>query len=321
MKKKVLLTINPIVMDRGYFTTMRRLVRWLDTHCELLLAPINGYDFKCGKVAAFKRLADGSFKKLGMRVPHADLWIVYSDGFYLDHAALGFKVRRDYYRAQLDFHYQHMQAGNVCLLINSPEAEARTQKSWLATLDFKKFNVIPTYLFKDIAEVYDFQRAQGAIVVKPIWGGASMEVCKLSSEARVREFQTKLEQQPDRDLSDYCFQVYCRGNEKRFWFAGSKCIGARIIHGRATPWSCEASDFWVRNNGKDVSQTFARDMAAARRLCDLSGISVGSVDFVGGRINEINGGGTVLTSYDHRPMIIDTRPAFLEYVLSLLNSL
>lgn len=321
MKKKVLLTLNPLVIEGRCFSTMRRLVRLLDACCDLLLVPVNGYDFERGRVAAYRRRQDGSFVKAGMVAPRADLWIVYSDGFYLDQRAFGFRLRRDYFKAQLDFHQKQLQAGRVRLLVNSPEAETRTLKSWLATLDFQKFRIIPTYLFSNIAEVYDFQRARGTIVAKLNWGGGGVGVERLQSEASVREFQNKLARYADRDLSDYCFQVYCRGDEKRFWFAGGKCLGARIIHGRETPWSDDAEDFRVDAYRQDSSKSFARDLAAAQRLFERSGISVGAVDFIGGRINEVNGGGTVLTTYRYRKMIVDTRPAYLEYFLGLLNAL
>jgi hypothetical protein len=214
-----------------------------------------------------------------------------------------------------------LRNGNVACIINSPEAETRTLKSWLATLDFKQSSVIPTHVFPNIALLYDFQRAHGGIVAKLSWGGASIGVERLRSDAAVRDFARRLADYTDRDLSDYCFQPYCRGDEKRFWFIGGKFHLARVIHGRETPWSDDAADFRVGTYGPDSANGFARDLAAAERLCDLSGISVGAIDFIGSRINEVNGGGTVLTTYDHNKMIIDTRPAFLAYVCSLLKSL
>lgn len=321
MKKKVLLTLNPLIVEGRCFSTMRRLVRLLDACCDLLLIPVNGYDFKRGRVAAYRRRPDGSFAKVGMVAPRADLWIVYSDGFYLDQRTFGFRRRRDYFNAQLAFHQKQLKIGNVRLLINSPEAETRTLKSWLATLDFQKFRTVPTYIFSNIAEVYDFCRAHETIVAKLNWGGANVGVERLRGEAAVRAFEHRLKQCTDRDLSDYCFQTYCRGDEKRFWFVGGKCIGARIIHGRETPWSDDADDFWVDAYDADSCKAFARDLSAAQCLYDLSGISVGSIDFIGGRINEVNGGGTVLTTYCYKKMIIDKRPDFMEYIRGLLNSL
>jgi hypothetical protein len=66
---------------------------------------------------------------------------------------------------------------------------------------------------------------------------------------------------------------------------------------------------------------FARDHSAARRLCELSGIKIGSVDFIGDEINEINGCGTVLTTFHNRRLVIDARLAFVNYFQRLLESL
>lgn len=321
MKKKVLLTINPLVTEGRRFSTMRRVVTLLDRDCDLLLAPADGYDFKRGRVAVFRRRRDGSFEKVGNRTPRADLWIVYSDGFYQDPRAFGFRRRRDYHNAQLDFHREQARVGNVRVVINSPEAEARTLKSWLATLDFQELSVVPTYVFSNIAEVYDFRREQGTIVAKLNWGGANIGVERLHNEAAVREFERSLADYTDRDLSDYSFQLYCRGDEKRFWFIGGEFVSARVIHGRETPWSPDAADFRVGTYDAASSRNFKRDLTAARRVCELSGINVGAIDFIGHRISEVNGGGTVLTTYDHNKMVIDNRPAFLTYVRSLLKSL
>jgi hypothetical protein len=321
-KKKVLLTINPMLLESRRFSTMRRLIRWLDRCCDLRLVPVSGYDFKRGRVTTYRRRPDGSFEKMRhSSVPRADLWIVYSDGFYLDPRAFGFKLRRDYLQAQLAFHEEQLRMETVRVMINSPEAEARTLKSWLATLDFQSSRVIPTYLFSGITEVYDLQRARGTIVAKLNWGGANLGVERLRSESCVREFERRLKECADRDLSDYCFQPYCRGEEKRFWFAGGKCLAARVIHGRETPWSGMRDNFRVAAYDADGSAAFARDLSAARRLIERAGIDVGSVDFIGSRINEVNGGGTVLTTYCFDKMVIDVRPAFLQYIQSLLHAL
>jgi hypothetical protein len=298
---------------------MRKFLTAMDQHFELLVIPINGYDFKDCKVRAYRRLKGGAFKTTGMIKPEGDLWVVYSDGYYLNHRRFGFSLRRDYFNAQLDFHQKHLSRGSVSLMVNNPEAEARTLKSWLATLDFKKTRVIPTYVFRDIDEVYDFQKKEGSIVVKPNWGGASSEVEWLKDEAAVRRFQNKLKKRSDRDLSDYCFQIYCEGDEKRFWFAGSTFVAGRKYRGLETPWEYWNEKCRLSAYNKISHQGFAEDLAAAEYICKLSGISVGAVDFIGHRINEINGCGTVMTTTHKGRVFVDTRPAFVDYFRRLMN--
>ncbi|HVG32165.1 MAG TPA: hypothetical protein VM911_03765 [Pyrinomonadaceae bacterium] len=320
-QKKVLITINPMLVEEQKFSTMRKMLRCLDEHCELQVAPISGYDFRRGKVRTYKLQRGGKFEYTGLVEASADVWIVYSDGFYLDHSRFGFRHRRDYFQAQLAFHQAQMQAGRVRLMINSPEAEVRTLKSWLATLDFKSCRVIPTYSFSKIEDVFELQNSLGKIVAKPEWGGASLGIELLSDEQSVRDFHAKLKKTRGQSLADFCFQKYCAGDEKRLWFIGGKFHGSRVIRGRETPWSPMTDEFEVESYDSDWSNGFARDVAAAERLCQRAGLNVGSVDFIGSRINEINGGGTVLTTFRGRELIMDLRPAFVRYILDLLDSM
>jgi glutathione synthase/RimK-type ligase-like ATP-grasp enzyme len=319
MKKRVLVTVNPYIIAKRYFSTMRKFLNLMDQHFDLLILPINGYDFKHGEVRAFRRLKDGAFKTAGVIKPEGDLWFVYSDGYYLNHRRFGFRLRRDYFKAQLEFHQKHLDGGSVSLMVNHPEAEARTLKSWFATLNFKKTRVIPTYVFKHIDEVYDFQKLKGSIVVKPNWGGGSTEVEWLKDERAVRKFQNKLKKRSDRDLSDYCFQIFCQGDEKRLWFVGGEFVAGRKYRGRETPWEDWNEKCRISAYNNSAHQGFAEDLAAAQYVCKLSGISVGAIDFIGHRINEINGCGTVMTTLDKRKMFVDTRPAFVDYLLKLTN--
>lgn len=321
MKKTVLITVNPLIIRSNEFSTMRKFVSMLDKRFDLYVIPIDGYDFKRGRVRAYKRLPGGAFEDVGMITPAGDLWIVYSDGFYLDERRFGFRLRRDYFNAQMDFHQTHLSAGRVRLMVNTPEADARAAlKSWLATLNFKQARVIPTYVCSRIDEVYDLQKKFGCLVVKPVWGGGSMGVQRLADETSVSQFHQSLQRQRAGGLGDFCFQVFREGDEKRLWFAGGEFVGGRSYRGCRTPWS-EEWNFKIAKYDQNASRTFSRDLNAARRLCELSGIVVGSVDFIGDEINEINGCGTVLTNFYHRKLFIDHRLAFVNYFQRLVSSL
>jgi hypothetical protein len=320
MKKKVLLTVNPLLVESRDPSTMRKFVTALDKRFDLHVLPVSGYDFKRGRVRAFKRIKGGAFEDVGMMTPAADLWIVYSDGFYLDHRRFGFRVRRDYFNAQNEFHHRHLDAGRIRRMVNTPEAEVKGMKSWLATLDFKKTRVIPTYVFSHIDEVHDLQKRRRRIVVKPDWGGACIGVQLLADETSVVEFQRKLKRDGE-DLSEYTFQEFRRGDEKRLWFAGGECVGGRRYRSRRTPWSEAGADFKLSTYDKISQNGFAADLAAARRMCELADMDVGSVDFIGDEINEINGGGTVFTVYHNNKLLVDTRPAYIKYFQRLADSL
>lgn len=320
MKRRVLLTVNPLVVEGPLFSTTRSLVTALARRVELIVVPVSGYDFRAGAVRAFRRLPGGGFDDLGTVRPRGDLWIVYSDGFYLDHRRLGFKRARDYFDAQLEFHRRHLDSGAVGLMVNTPEAEARTLKSWLASLDFAATRVIPTRVCASFDEVYDFRKEAGCVVAKPVWGGASVGVRKLADEAAVTDFRAGLEA-CGADLGDYCFQALRGGDEKRLWFAGGEFVGARRFRGRETPWSGWGEDFRIHAYGSNHGGRLSEELAAARRLCALAGIGLGAVDFIGGEINEINGAGTVMTTFHDRRLVIDVRPRFVEYFVRLAAAL
>ena len=319
-KRRALLTVNPLVVERPLFSTTRGLITALARRFELLVLPVSGYDFRAGTVRAFRRLRGGGFEDLGTVKPRGDLWIVYSDGFYLDHRRLGFGRARDYFEAQLEFHRRHLDSGAVGVMVNTPEAEARTLKSWLARPEFRAMKVIPTHVFKDFDEVCDFRKEAGCVVAKPVWGGASSGVRRLADEAAVADFRTELEGR-GAELGDYCFQPLRGGDEKRLWFAGGEFVGARRFRGAETPWSGWGEDFRIYAYGRNHGGRLSHELEAARRLCALAGIGMGSVDFIGDEINEVNGAGTVMTTFHDRRLVIDVRPSFVEYFVRLARAL
>ena len=319
-KKRVLLTVNPLLVTGQRMMTQRSLVTALDRHADLVLATAGDYDFTNGLVRAYRRIRGGRFEALGMIAPEADLWIVYSDGYYLDHRSRGFPRRGDFFRAQTDFHQRFVASGSVGRIINEPAVEARTLKSWLASVDAAEYKVIPTRLISSIEEVYDFRNDAGAIVAKLDWGGAGIGAQRLLSEHDVRRFGQGLAHGGGHELRDYCFQPYRPGDEKRLWFAGGRWVAGRLRHGGKTPWSPDTDHYDVRPYNPGMAG-FAADLEAAERLCRRCGLSVGAIDFIGDSINEINGCGTVFTEYKSWQCIVDARPALVSYFIDLLPAL
>jgi hypothetical protein len=319
-RRRVLITVGPGLVAGRRHMTQRSLVTALDKCADLLVVPAGGYDFVNGRVRAYRRVRGGQFQEVGMVVPTADLWIVYSDGYYLDHPALGFTKRRDFFRAQMEFHQAQVDAGRVARVVNEPHVEARTLKSWLASLDSKQYRVIPTHLFSSIDEVRDFHKGSRGVVAKLDWGGGGGGARRLMNEDDVAHFEEELSVSTDRDLRDYCFQPYLPGEEKRLWFVGGRFIAGRRSHGRATPWSGSGADHCVCVYDAH-SEGFRADLAAAERLCKFAGLDVGSIDFIGDRINEINGCGTIFTEYRNWDCIVDARPALVNYFVEMARHL
>ncbi len=293
----------------------------LDKTTDLTVATVGDYDFSSKKVRAYKRIKYGKFEEIGMVAPKADLWIVYSDGYWLDARALGFKKRIDFFRSQVDLHMHHLSNHNVDLIVNEPLAEKRTLKSWFSTLDANKTGVIPTVDLQNIDEVRQLRQLKDVIVAKLSWGGAMMGTKKLGSDDDVDAFKKELsEDAPYTSLKDYCFQDYAPSpSEKRFWIAGGKVVGARLLFGRRVPWETHGNEKGYLYD--EQTEGYARDRAAVENLLKLSDLKVGSIDFIGPMINEINGCGTVFTYFQEKDLLLDFRKPMVDSFLQILNQL
>jgi hypothetical protein len=54
------------------------------------------------------------------------------------------------------------------------------------------------------------------------------------------------------------------------------------------------------------------------RLCKKSGLTIGSIDFIGKHINEINGAGTTFTQYDVMTLITDARKPLVDFLAKIV---
>lgn len=320
-RKRVLITVNPGLMGGEDFYTINALVAALDENCELTIATVGDYDFDSRKVRGWRRIAEGKFEDLGMLVPHADLWIVYSDGYWLDARTLGFKSRMDFYKAQIDLHYYHLACGNVGMIVNSLASEQTTLKSWLAAPEISDASIIPTYCPHNFDELRDLKKEKGIVVAKPVWGGAMLGISRLATDADMDSFQAALNvDHPYTTMESYCFQDYAPDPvEKRFYIAGGKCVGARHLTGRLVPWGTDDNERGCLYDER--IDDHSRDRAAVDRLLKLSDLTMGSIDFVGPRINEINGGGTVFTYRENNAMVLDFRQPLVDSFLQILTRL
>lgn len=329
MKKKVLLTVNPGLLDGRRFSTIRSLVTRLDRLTELVVTTMSEYDFVSGRVRAYKRSPGGGFEKRGMVTPQCDLWLVYTDGYWLNARDYGFARRADFLSAQFDLHRYHLDIGNVMTMINTPDVEMRTLKSWFSALAADDENlsraIIPTHKLANVGALLNLRRERGILVAKPDWGGGMSGVFRLDSDADLNTFQCYLNAQaPYMTMSDYCFQDYLPAQcEKRFWIAGGEIVGARIVAGRHTPWHDAAGETaHIYDAGfKSTVDDYERDVKFVRAMVAKSGLNVGSVDFIGDYINEINGCGTVFTHYNGRNKLIDLRERLLQSVCRQLTSI
>ena len=318
-KKRVLLTVNPGLIEGKRFQTVRSMVTGLHSICDLFVMPISEYDFKRKRVNAYRRIANGQFVHHGWIKPEADIWIVYTDGYWLNSRDMGFKRDRDFLEAQLDLHEGQFESGRVGKLINTVQAERHCLKSWFCQLDAKKWGVVPTYSFSKWNDVHDFLKREKTIVAKPDWGGGGTGVHKIANEKQLEAFRELMLEGEYSLKEDYCFQPLVSGPEIRFWYVNGTCVGARKVFGRNTPWSDHTDEFRIIEYWQPSSKQFQDELAMADRLCRKSGITLGSVDFIGPYINEINGAGTTYTQYDVMTKITDVRKPLVDYLASTVR--
>lgn len=309
--KKVFITVNPDLIAGKRLMTVRAIVSALDRMCELHIVPIDCIDFRTGNLTSYRRIPGGKFECEGAVEPSGDLWLVYTDGYYLDTAALSYATRMDYFDYQMQF-YERLQAkGKISSVINTPAAERTTLKNWFTQINCQDWGVIPTFAARSLVELHDLLRSHGMLVAKPIWGGAGQMVRKLETESDVAQYSDCLQ--------EYVFQVYKDGPEKRLWFTGGEFVAARICFGRKTPWSDYLPDYHAAVYDEKSGQQFDQDLDVARSLWQRTGLSIGAVDFIGDLVNEINGCGTIFTYYQYWTNIADARPQLVKYVTDLVR--
>lgn len=303
---RVYITVNPGLIAGKRFQTVRSMVTALHDVCDLFVIPIDEIDFEAKRVSGYRRVSGGKFESVGELELRADLWVIYTDGYY-------YNSELEFIRQQLQFYDELLSKGMVSHMVNLPEAERHTLKDWFVGLDCRKLSIIPTFAVHSFDELRARLRAEKRLVLKPIWGGASLGVRKLESERDIEGLRSE-----QVDLSEFVLQSYRTGPEKRLWFVGQDCVGGRIVYRRKTPWSGgEAESGAVYDSGAE----FERDRPVATRVWELSGLSIGSVDFIGGEVNEINGCGTTFVYYDGWTRVADARPALVAYLRDLASKL
>ncbi|GAB6043121.1 ATP-grasp domain-containing protein [Endothiovibrio diazotrophicus] len=305
---KTLLTTTLRAIDEE---TTRVVVETLREHSDLTLVHPAGYDFAKRTVQAW-RYHKGYWHEVERQVPRCDLWVVWIDGYALDHRALGYRDEMDYHGQMNDFFESLLADGRVGAMQNSPAAERNTLKGFLADLDPAHFGHLPTHRFDGFDELADLFRTHGPLVVKPQWGGLRKGVAKIESEEELLALR-------ETDLTHRVAQAWGEGAEKRLWIADGRVVAGGAQYGKRTPWSDYTRDFRVERWDDPGDPRVAADIERANRMAAEVGLTFGSVDFIGERINEINGGGTGHVMWNLAgEEVVDARGQLREQLLALV---
>jgi hypothetical protein len=340
------MTVNPRLIEGARFQTVRSMVTALHSIAELVVVPIDRIDFRRGRVLGYRRTRGGRFEPRGTMTPRCDVWLNYTDGFYLDHAKLGFVTRGAFLGAQHDLYREGLASGRVGRVINAVDAEQATLKLWLSRLDPNRDRVLESHRLaagskRAMSSHIERLRARlGPIVIKPNWGGASLGVGLVASREQTREFVERHWQGSStrHPFDDWCVQPLAQGAEKRLWFVGDRCVDGRILVGRPPPWdhlaprSRRIERYYFGDPPGRAHQAaalgvsahhaaqFRADLEIARAVWRKAGLEVGSVDFIGDRVNELNGCGTTFTQYDGWNCVTDARPALVRWLRGELGN-
>jgi len=317
--KKSLTTINSeIALDPN--NTFGSLVRTINKHSDARFVDSKGmnYDFKNNKVKTLI-FTGKKFEEIGFEIPKADLWIFYSDGYSTDTKNLGYSKPTEYHETLMSFLEKQVFEGNVKRIINTPEAERKTLKKYFAQLNPEEYGIIPTYILNNSKDLLKLLEEKKKIVFKPDWGGGMKGIKLISSLSQIKNFS-------EEEIKEGVFQDYHPGDEKRMWLVGGKFVDGRIIKDRHTPWENKEGDNLVyrynkeevMKNGWNLSQLY-KEIELVNKLAKKTNLEIGSIDFLGNRINEINGAGTGFTTSNRSNDIhIDAREFLNEYIKSLL---
>jgi glutathione synthase/RimK-type ligase-like ATP-grasp enzyme len=225
-------------------------------------------------------------------------------------------------------------------VINTVAGEQATLKTWLARFNRTALRVIPTHRLEPRSSaamhrrLASLQVRYGALVVKPNWGGAGQQVVRLDSTASIRAFVERADTHPAHPLDTLCVQPHVEGPEKRLWFVGDTCVEGRIIENRPRPWdpvgarSTRIARYFyperLPSNATTGARTpagrFARDLGTAQAVWRCAGLEIGSVDFIGDQVNELNGCGTTFTQYDRWRCVTDARPQLVRWLRDQVRS-
>lgn len=284
--KKAILSINVKAPIKG-LGTGKHVIKALSENSELIVTTPELYDFRNRVIGAFK-IENGQYKFIGNVEPKADIWWMQTDGYWINHSKKGFDRPLDFHEEQMQYFESLLEKGDVGEIVNHPTTERKTLKSYLSELQQEFPQIIHTYNITNIDELYELQKEKGIVVIKPIWGGARKGVEKISSKEQIKKWSNI-------NLADYVVQDYSPGDEKRMWVLGGKFVEGRLMKGRQTPWSAEEPTYEIRyHNGSEAQD----DINLTNKIAEKIGLNYGSVDFLGDKVNELNGAGTSFIGLD-----------------------
>lgn len=271
-----------------------KFIERLNEICDLHLVHPCEYNFDSGTVMASYQYVNS--KKIILKQkehrPNGDLFIIFSDGSNKNRG-LDFAINEYHFLKNLKYDNSFEK------FFNEPETEELTLKSYL------------TYLSKDnhlgIAKTMEYNydnlerllEQYGKVIAKPIFG------CQMTGVQMIKEVSEFNENLTE----NYILQEPLFGPEKRIVVMDGQVIMARIHQDRKNPW----------NKGSASIQGYlptSDEINIAINNTKSIGAYLAGVDFIGSKVNEINGSGTGIRYYDSETKkLIDKTPDLVNYIV------
>jgi glutathione synthase/RimK-type ligase-like ATP-grasp enzyme len=270
---------------------------------DLHLVKPKGYDLDALTVEAsyqFRNvMEDELLKKTGRHTPEGDLFIIYGD-------ETSKSPGLDFGLMQYEFLRQLESTGLIGRFFNRPDAEAKTIKPWLAEQYAKGaldgLPVAATYTPISLDEVRHLLTEHHELVLKPSFG------CRSTGVRKIRDV-SELSDGEQNNLRDIVLQevIESKGVEGRIAVLDGNILFTTKYFNFSAPWEKQ-----TEYDAKE-SEFSSEQIEASLTLLGITGLDFGGVDWIGDKINEINGTGTGVigrnakgeTTYDYSYRIVD----------------
>ncbi|MFP4189533.1 MAG: RimK family alpha-L-glutamate ligase [Candidatus Woesearchaeota archaeon] len=273
-------------------TFAQRLNEMYDLH---LVHPCE-YDLETLTVGASYQYESPDKKTLKQprHTPEGDLFIIFSDGSNRNRG-LDFALR------EYEFLNTLKQENMFQYFFNEPETEEKTLKSGLIELSENDDMIAETQSFTK-ENVEEMTGKYGSVVAKPIFGSQMAGVQLLHSLDDIKGDISYFEE-------NYVLQEPLEGYEKRIVVMDGRPLFSRIHKDRPNPWR-ESTNPTV-----ELYSPTPDEMAVALRTADRIGAYLAGVDFIGDKVNEVNGSGTgIYFKDDNTGEYIDKTPDLVDYI-------
>ncbi|MBU1199213.1 MAG: hypothetical protein KKF46_03990 [Nanoarchaeota archaeon] len=287
------------------YLTSKRIVRKISELVTLFLVHPADYDLNSMKIKNVYLFEGEKLKQeKNSHIPQGDMFIIYGD-------ETSKNVGLDFGRSQYAFLKKLQEQGNFKHFFNTPQAEENTMKD--ALVEFSKNHILQiadTFRFNDYETTEDMLHKYGSLVLKPIFGCRGSGVHLIH---RLDDLQ-KLDVGLDFIKGNYVLQEPLQGPEKRLVLLGGSLLCSRVHYNRKTPWNQDNKQETYVYTPSD------RELELSQKIAEKAGLELAGIDFIGEKVNEINGTGSGLVIYNHHnELLYDKSDAFVQRVISNLK--